>query len=105
LNAATTPLVAASPSASRCGSDPGSNSAVRPAPTPASSSETIGPTTATAYSRAGVCGSSVISVRPARKVTVMLRTGRAKARATTQCPISWSSTLSSSRTANEAAAA
>jgi hypothetical protein len=31
--------------------------------------------TATAYSRAGVCGGSVISVSPARKVTVMLRTG------------------------------
>ena len=63
----------------------------------------MGPTTATAYSRAGVCGGSVISVRPARNVTVMLRTGSPKARATTQWPISCSSTLSSRSTANDAA--
>jgi hypothetical protein len=105
LKAATTPLVAARPIASSCGSDAGSNSGTRAAPVPASSSDTIGPTTATAYSRAGVCGGSVISVRPARKVMVMLRTGSPNARATTQWPSSCSSTLRSSRSANEAAAA
>ncbi len=89
--------------ASRKGRLSGSNSWTDASPRPASSSDTIGPMTATAYSLAGVCGGSVISVSPARNVTVMLRTGRPKARATTQWPISCSSTLSSSSTAKDAA--
>ncbi len=89
--------------ASRNGRLSGSNSGRLASPSPASSRDTIGPMTATAYSRAGVCGGSVISVSPARKVMVMLRTGSPKARATTQWPISCSSTLTRSSSAKAAA--
>jgi hypothetical protein len=89
-------LDTATTAASRKGRLPRSNSWTLASPKEASSSDTMGPTTATAYSRAGVWGGSVISVRPARKVTVMLRTGSPKTRATTQWPTSCSSTLSSS---------
>jgi hypothetical protein len=92
-------LETATTAASRKGRLPRSNSWTLARPTDASTSETIGPTTATAYSRAGVCGGSVISVSPARNVTVMLRTGRPNARATTQWPISCRRTLTSSRSA------
>ena len=103
LKPATRPLDSATIAASRYGSESSSNTGSAASPTPARISETSGPMTATAYSRAGVCGGSVISVTPARNVTVMLRTGRPKARATTQWPISCSSTETSISTAKAAA--
>src|SRR4051812_319965 len=102
LKAAMSPFVMAMFSTTRPVSPLRSNSGSRPTPIPASRRDTIGPATATEYSRAGVCGCCVTSVAPARKLTVIRRTGRWNARATRQWPSSCSSTETPSSTANDA---
>ena len=84
LSAVIAPLVIATFSHSSRASEPSAKPSMAATPHAVRSSETIGPLIATAYSRAGVCGGSVISVSPASSVMVMLRTGSPNARATTQ---------------------
>ena len=105
LNTPTTRFARISWSISTRGMPPGLNATSRPQPHPASASEVSGPTTETANSRAGVCGSCSISENPPSGYSRIRRTARPKACATTQWLSSCTSTEAYSRMTKAAATA